>query len=671
MNKLPLCAIAALLLATLNLPFSNARAQGTAFTYQGRLNGATGPVNGIYDLGFTLYTTNVTGTPLAGPVLASNTAVTNGLFTVTVDFGPGIFTGASNWLAIGVRTNGAVLFVELVPRQLITPTPFALVAATLSGVVSSQNLPGFQSTNSYDTIGGGFNNQNSPAGRNTIGGGADNITGYNGDNDEFDTIGGGFGNLIQSSQYGTIGGGQNNLVGAYYATVGGGAFNQASGYLGTVAGGDNNWASGSYASAGGGNENKAYADYSTVAGGYYNDAFGVGAFIGGGGTDGKNYPGNTASGPGSVIGGGVGNVTGSQATNSMVPGGFQNTVNGAFSFAAGQQAQATNQGAFVWADSQNAPFASTTNNQFSVRAAGGVRFVTTGAGMNLDGPINASAFVGNGGGLTNVNTGIPGLNSNDVKFVNSDCVYIGQAAGNFNISNAGETALGANALGNLNNVSGQTVGGDNTAVGSGALAQTVSGSGNTAVGQGALGNNTSGYANVALGAEAGDLITGNNNVDIANPGVAADTGIIRIGTPGTQTATYLAGTVYANGVALTSDRNAKENFQPVDNQAMLARVAALPVTQWNYKTDQAGVRHIGPMAQDFQAAFGLDGTDDKHISVVDEGGVALAAIQGLNEKLQQKDAEIAQLQEKAAKVDDLERQLQALAAAVKALTQKN
>ena len=103
-------------------------------------------------------------------------------------------------------------------------------------------------------------------------------------------------------------------------------------------------------------------------------------------------------------------------------------------------------------------------------------------------------------------------------------------------------------------------------------------------------------------------------------------------------------------MALTSDRNAKENFEPVDNQAVLAKVAALPVTQWNYKTDQADVQHIGPMAQDFQAAFKLAGTDDKHISVVDEGGVALAAIQGLNQKLE---AENAALKARLDKIEKL------------------
>jgi len=104
-----------------------------------------------------------------------------------------------------------------------------------------------------------------------------------------------------------------------------------------------------------------------------------------------------------------------------------------------------------------------------------------------------------------------------------------------------------------------------------------------------------------------------------------------------------SGTVSSQGLALTSDRNAKENFAPVDHQAVLARVAALPVTKWNYKTDPKGVQHIGPMAQDFQAAFGLAGGDERHIYSVDEAGVALAAIQGLNEQLKDKDAQIRQL----------------------------
>jgi len=83
----------------------------------------------------------------------------------------------------------------------------------------------------------------------------------------------------------------------------------------------------------------------------------------------------------------------------------------------------------------------------------------------------------------------------------------------------------------------------------------------------------------------------------------------------------------------------------------LERVASLPISRWNFKTD-AATRHIGPMAQDFYAAFNV-GTDDKHIATVDEGGVALAAIQGLNEKLNDKDAEIKALEKRLADLEQL------------------
>jgi len=79
---------------------------------------------------------------------------------------------------------------------------------------------------------------------------------------------------------------------------------------------------------------------------------------------------------------------------------------------------------------------------------------------------------------------------------------------------------------------------------------------------------------------------------------------------------------------------------------VLQRVIALPVSQWSYKAEDPKVRHLGPMAQDFYAAFKL-GQDDKHIGTVDEEGVALAAIQGLNQKLEEelkkRDSEIASL----------------------------
>ncbi len=89
----------------------------------------------------------------------------------------------------------------------------------------------------------------------------------------------------------------------------------------------------------------------------------------------------------------------------------------------------------------------------------------------------------------------------------------------------------------------------------------------------------------------------------------------------------------------TSDRNAKENFTRVSPAEVLSQVASLPITRWTFKEMKDGA-HIGPTAQDFHAAFGL-GTDDKHIATVDADGVALAAIQGLNEKVEFRSQELA------------------------------
>jgi hypothetical protein len=80
--------------------------------------------------------------------------------------------------------------------------------------------------------------------------------------------------------------------------------------------------------------------------------------------------------------------------------------------------------------------------------------------------------------------------------------------------------------------------------------------------------------------------------------------------------------------ASASDRNMKTNIALVDDAAVLDKVARLPISRWSYISEH-GVRHVGPMAQDFYAAFGV-GEDDKHITSIDEDGVALAAIKALH-----------------------------------------
>jgi hypothetical protein len=100
-----------------------------------------------------------------------------------------------------------------------------------------------------------------------------------------------------------------------------------------------------------------------------------------------------------------------------------------------------------------------------------------------------------------------------------------------------------------------------------------------------------------------------------------------------------------------SDRASKDDFAPVDGQAVLTNLAAIPVMTWRYRSQESSIRHMGPVAQDFRAVFGL-GEDDKHINTVDADGVALAAIQALYQSAQEKDKHIEQL-------ENLLRQIQA------------
>jgi trimeric autotransporter adhesin len=239
----------------------------------------------------------------------------------------------------------------------------------------------------------------------------------------------------------------------------------------------------------------------------------------------------------------------------------------------------------------------------------------------------------------------------------SDNAAIGFSALTSDTSGEENTAIGSEAL--FYNTSGYA----NTAIGDAALLQNTTASGNTALGFWALFSLTNGSGNIALGDSAGyNLTSANNTIEIGNAGGTSDNNVIRIGNG--QTATYLAGTVYGNNLAYTSDRNAKENFTALNPQEVLEKVASLPVTEWNYKTAK-NLEHIGPMAQDFHAAFGLNGEDDKHISVVDEDGVALAAIQGLNQKLEEQWVENAKLKQQneslEKRLDELEQTVQSLA----------
>jgi hypothetical protein len=132
-----LCVLALIISANL------ASAQGTAFTYQGHLQNNGNSVNGTYNFTFALFTNSVNGTAVAGPVTNNGVLVSNGLFTTLIDLGSNTFTGTTNWLEIGVATNGAAAFTALSPRQQLTPVPYAICAANAApaGVLSGNGSP--------------------------------------------------------------------------------------------------------------------------------------------------------------------------------------------------------------------------------------------------------------------------------------------------------------------------------------------------------------------------------------------------------------------------------------------------------------------------------------------------------------------------------------------------
>ncbi len=156
---------------------------------------------------------------------------------------------------------------------------------------------------------------------------------------------------------------------------------------------------------------------------------------------------------------------------------------------------------------------------------------------------------------------------------------------------------------------------------------------------------------------------GEEMMRISNQGIVFDT----TDSPNPLQMTAPGGTtIYSNtsqslGVTLSSgggswesvsDRNLKENFRSIDKQDFLEKVGMLDISNWNYKSQDETIRHIGPMAQDLYAAFGL-GDDEKRINTIDADGVALAAIQGLLERVKQLESENNNIKEQMAQLTTL------------------
>src|SRR5665213_2667437 len=278
---------------------------------------ATPPVSIAYTTYWSNDGTSVNGSEPTGVV---NVAVADGLFTVTLGdtntvnmagMDSSLFGQPDLQLRIWFN-DGVHGFAALSPLQNLTPAPYATYASIAAG------LPGL-------TV------QNISFSPNLIGGVAGN---YVASGVAGATIGGGgewaFANGV-TAHFGTVSGGFGNTASGEGSTIGGGFGNTASGEDSTIGGGDENNAGGKDAIVAGGFENTASGDYSTIGGGF----------------------GNTASGREATVSGGYGNFAG-----------------GNYSFAAGANAQAINDGAFVWNDSTGSNFSSTANNQFAVRAAG-------------------------------------------------------------------------------------------------------------------------------------------------------------------------------------------------------------------------------------------------------------------------------------------------------------
>ena len=142
----------------------------------------------------------------------------------------------------------------------------------------------------------------------------------------------------------------------------------------------------------------------------------------------------------------------------------------------------------------------------------------------------------------------------------------------------------------------------------------------------------------------------NNQLVMASSGIGINNAFPAFPIHHSSGAHLTVGGVWTNA----SSRSLKTAFEAIDPQAVLAKVADLPVQSWRYKVEDASTRHIGPVAEDFQREFGLG--DGESIGTVDADGVALAAIQGLVQKvdhaLAAKDAEIAELRKELRSLKD-------------------
>ena len=299
----------------------------------------------------------------------------------------------------------------------------------------------------------------------------------------------------------------------------------------------------------------------------------------------------------------VTNTTGSFNTASGSYALFNNTT-GNYNVAAGSQALYSNTtGDANMASGFQALYSNTTGDD-NMAAGFQTLFTNTTGSSNV--ATGSQALVTNTTGSDNTASGFQALYSNTI--------------GDHNMA-TGFQALFSNTTGNFNTANGtealffNTTGVDNTASGFQALSSNTTGSDNTANGLDALFHNTTGARNIALGKAAGlNLTTGDDNIHIGNQGMMSDSGTIRIGVQGTQTATFIAGicgATVAGGVGVIIDTNGhlgtvvsserfKDEIKPMD-KASEAILALKPVTfRYKHELDPKGIPQFGLVAEEVE-----------------------------------------------------------------------
>lgn len=394
-----------------------------------------------------------------------------------------------------------------------------------------------------------------------------------------------------------------------------------------------------------------------------------------------------------VIGGGVANTVGFNSHDGTIGGGATNSVQlGTLACTIAGGENNSIQTNSLWAtigggrsnlinpDGDNATIGGGEGNRIHDWAVGAT---ISGGTLNTVGRNSFSTVVSGGYGNT-VQTNASGsaISGGSWNRIESNAQYASIAGGLGNrASGPGATIAGggydgSSTLGNTAGGSGSAIGGGTQNVASGSRATVAGGHNNSATNwyatvPGGAWNIAGGQSSFAAGQSAralhdGSFVWGDastlNNAASANANsvtMRASGGYRFFSNSGMSLGVQLA----PNQTAWTilSDREAKEDIEPVDAREILSRLVSLPVSKWSYKDDPGHRRYIGPTSQDFHAAFGL-GDDDKRINTIDTDGVALAAIQGLNQKV---DAENAELRTENARLRqalaDLQQAVQELA----------